>query len=119
MQWPPTEPEESSDSVPGHPLILVVEDNRDMQRQLRRLLQAEYGVVVAEDGNRGLELARGRTPDLVLTDVMMPGLDGFGLIRSDRCAALGPGDRPDSRRRALCPGGLAASAEGLAAGADD
>ncbi|HEY8975453.1 MAG TPA: ATP-binding protein, partial [Burkholderiaceae bacterium] len=61
--------------------VLVVDDNADMRDYLARMLGAYWNIVVARDGEEALALARQHRPDLVLTDVMMPGLDGFGLLR--------------------------------------
>jgi DNA-binding response OmpR family regulator len=62
--------------------ILVVEDEENLRETLRYKLNAEgYRVVVAADGEKGIELARSSTPDLVLLDVMLPRLDGFDVCR--------------------------------------
>src|SRR5262249_60750933 len=66
------------------PLILVVEDNAEMNRFLVEELARDYRVVSAFDGVEGLEVARARKPDLVVSDVMMPGLDGLALLRALR-----------------------------------
>jgi PAS domain S-box-containing protein len=66
--------------------ILVIDDNADMRSYLTRLLQNEYRVYCAENGESGLSMARKVHPDLLLTDVMMPVMNGFELterIRSD------------------------------------
>jgi PAS domain S-box-containing protein len=67
--------------------ILVVDDNADMRQYLVRLLAERYEVLAAPDGRAALESVRERPPDLVLTDVMMPNLDGFGLLRELRSDA--------------------------------
>ena len=62
--------------------ILLVEDNelnRDMLS--RRLIRRGYTVVVAEDGEQGLELARSERPDLILMDMSLPGIDGWEATR--------------------------------------
>ncbi|MGB8627817.1 MAG: response regulator [Xanthobacteraceae bacterium] len=65
--------------------ILLADDNADMRHYLERLLtQSGYVVTVAADGREALQAARENRPDLVVTDVMMPGLDGFGLLRELR-----------------------------------
>ena len=71
---------EDSDELPG---ILIVEDNSDMRRYLHALLSGSYYVMEAVDGESGLRLARENVPDLVLSDVMMPVMDGLQL-----CAQL-------------------------------
>jgi PAS domain S-box-containing protein len=61
--------------------ILLADDNADMREYVRRLLtQRGYEVEAVADGMAALRAARERAPDLVLTDVMMPELDGFGLL---------------------------------------
>lgn len=101
--------------LPGH--ILVADDNADMREYVRRLLVAEgWTVEAAADGLAALERARARAPDLVLTDVMMPGLDGFGLLRALRA---------DEHTRGVAVMMLSARAgeeervDSLEAGADD
>lgn len=65
--------------------ILVVEDEADIRTNLQRLLRIEgYEVVTADNGLDGVRLAREHLPALVLSDVMMPGLDGFGLVEALR-----------------------------------
>jgi threonine synthase len=69
--------------------IAIIEDDADSRRLLRRVLQArgEYQIFEAEDGDQGLALVRQHQPDLVLLDLMMPGVDGFEVleqIRADR-----------------------------------
>lgn len=62
--------------------VVVMEDNVDAARLIRRLMQARgaYEVSLAHDGATGLELVRAERPDLVITDLMMPGVDGFAVI---------------------------------------
>jgi signal transduction histidine kinase/ligand-binding sensor domain-containing protein/DNA-binding response OmpR family regulator len=62
--------------------VLVVEDNAELRAFIRMHLQGRFRVVEAADGLQGLELARRVLPDLVLSDVMMPGLDGYALCRA-------------------------------------
>jgi threonine synthase len=64
--------------------IAIIEDNLDSARLLRRVLQAqgEYQIDEAHDGWAGLEMMRQNCPDLILLDLMMPGLDGFGVIEA-------------------------------------
>src|SRR6185312_4023569 len=64
--------------------ILVVDDNADMREYLSSLLAGEYAVAAAADGAAALARVRSDPPDLVLTDVMMPELDGFGLLAALR-----------------------------------
>ncbi len=64
--------------------ILLADDNADMREYVARLLAPHYDVTSVADGQAALEVARAQRPDLVLTDVMMPRLDGFGLLRELR-----------------------------------
>jgi len=61
--------------------VLVVDDNADLRQYLKGILQQRWTVDVAKNGIEALKLARQNSPDLILSDVMMPDLDGFGLIR--------------------------------------
>ncbi|OQY25914.1 MAG: hypothetical protein B6I34_01120 [Anaerolineaceae bacterium 4572_32.1] len=62
--------------------VAIIEDNQDASRLLRRILQAhgEYQIDEAHDGRAGLEMLRQNPPDLILLDMMMPELDGFGVL---------------------------------------
>lgn len=62
------------------PLVLVVEDNDELRTFLVRHLSRHFRTAEAMDGATGLEVARGASPDVIVCDVMMPGLDGFGLL---------------------------------------
>jgi PAS domain S-box-containing protein len=70
--------------VTGRPLIIIADDNADMRHYLAQLLSERYNVQTVPDGQVALTAARERHPDLVLSDVMMPILDGFGLVRELR-----------------------------------
>jgi PAS domain S-box-containing protein len=65
-------------------LIILADDNADMCKYLTRLLGKRYEVHAVMDGHQALESVQQMHPALVLTDVMMPGLDGFGLLRAIR-----------------------------------
>ena len=75
-----------SETLPlAMPRILIVEDNPDLAYGLRTGLEIEgYEVSVAEDGETGLERARGWTPDLVMLDLLLPGMDGYRVLRTLR-----------------------------------
>ncbi|MBD2014800.1 response regulator [Microcoleus sp. FACHB-53] len=96
--------------------ILLVDDNADMRDYLRHILSQYYTVDVAEDGETALAAAYNNAPDLILTDVMMPGMDGFELLRQLRA---------DLRTREIpilllsARAGEESAVEGLEAGADD
>ena len=98
------------------PRVLLADDNADMRDYVRRLLSGSYEVTAVGDGLAALRSARERTPDLVLSDVMMPGLDGFGLLREMRAA---PALREVPVILLSARAGQEARVEGLAAGADD
>lgn len=62
--------------------VLIIEDEAPIRDNLRRFLQLEgYAIVEAENGQKGLDAIRAGLPDLILCDVMMPGLDGFSLLK--------------------------------------
>ncbi|MBA2708653.1 MAG: response regulator transcription factor [Gemmatimonadaceae bacterium] len=62
--------------------VLVIEDNANLAFGLTRSLESEgYDVEAAEDGTRGLELARAGSPDLVVLDLMLPGIDGYTILK--------------------------------------
>jgi two-component system, chemotaxis family, chemotaxis protein CheY len=65
--------------------ILTVDDSRTMRDMLRMALaEAGYNVIQAEDGVHGLEVLQTAMPDVIVTDINMPKMDGFGLIEAVR-----------------------------------
>lgn len=64
--------------------VLIVDDNEDLIRYIERLLREKCEVISATSGVSGLDAARKCRPDLILMDVMMPGVDGFGLLKAIR-----------------------------------
>jgi len=98
------------------PRVLWADDNADMREYVSRLLADRYDVLAVPDGLSALAVAQEKHPDLVLTDIMMPGLDGFGLLRELRA---------DARTRMIpvillsARAGEESAVEGLDAGADD
>ena len=71
------------------PLMLVIDDDEDLRHLMRvMLVRAEFEVIDAEDGEAGLALARTRVPDLIILDLMMPKLDGFGVLRGMQAEGL-------------------------------
>jgi PAS domain S-box-containing protein len=101
---------------PGAPRVLLADDNADMREYLQRLLRPGYLVTTVTDGQAALEAVRSRPPDLVISDVMMPRLDGLGLVAALR-ADPRTADVPVLLLSARA--GQEAAIEGLDAGADD
>jgi PAS domain S-box-containing protein len=100
----------------ARPQLIVADDNADMREYLTRLLADSYALRVVTDGAAALAAARDHPPDLVITDVMMPDLDGFALVaalRAEPTTAAVPVIVLSARA------GQDAVVEGLAAGADD
>ena len=96
--------------------IVWADDNADMREYVRKLLSTRYDVEAVADGEAALTAVRARPPSLVLADVMMPRLDGFGLIgalRSDPATKAVPVMLLSARA------GEDSRIEGMAAGADD
>lgn len=102
--------------VSARACILIADDNADMRQYLARLLSEHYEVEAVADGRAAIEKARENPPSLVLSDVMMPELDGFELLKQLRA---------DDRTRRIPVVLLSARAgeesrvEGMQAGADD
>ncbi|MEY8018256.1 SpoIIE family protein phosphatase [Mycobacterium servetii] len=117
-QWVQSGPAEepAAAGAPGRPVVLIADDNADMRAHLNRVLSAHYETVLVADGGSALAAARRWHPDAIVTDVMMPGVDGFGLvaaIRADPALAATPVLMLSARA------GAEAITEGFAGGADD
>jgi PAS domain S-box-containing protein len=104
LRWLPDAPATDEEILPSHellpipcppmpgvksaaekrPLILVADDNADMRQYLIRLLGERYEVQAVPDGQAAVTAVAERTPELILSDVMMPNLDGFGLLHELR-----------------------------------
>ena len=125
LSWlPPDSPERAglaiassdprSEEIPAR--LVLADDNADMREYLRRLLSAHWTVEAVADGQQALEAVRRTRPDLVVSDVMMPNLDGLGLTRALR-------DDPKTERLPIillsARTGQEATSEGLASGAND
>lgn len=112
----PTRGDEREGPSPRAPIAVVVEDNNDLRALMMDVLAAEYRVHAAADGERGIELARTVNPDVIVSDVAMPKVDGYDL-----CRAL----RGDDRTRGIpillvtARTDVARVLEGFEAGADD
>jgi len=111
-------PDGGQDGLEAEPTvrILLADDNADMRDYLARLLGVRYSVRAVADGEAALEAALAWAPDLVLSDVMMPRLDGIGLLRALRAA---PQTRTTPVILLSARAGEDAAVEGLDAGADD
>ncbi len=114
----PATPDDDVATAPGEarPRILVADDNNDMRAYLKTLLEPHADVHAVADGQAAYEMALLDPPDLLLSDVMMPRLDGFGLIAKVRAS--------ESLRHLpvmllSARAGEEAKVEGLQAGADD
>ncbi len=64
--------------------VLVVDDNADIRNYLNTCLQSTFRILQARDGAEGIRLARENKPDLIISDIMMPGVDGYQLCRAIR-----------------------------------
>jgi signal transduction histidine kinase len=100
----------------GRARVVWADDNADMREYVRRLLAPHYQVFAVGDGEAALRAVHAERPDLVLSDVMMPGLDGFGLLKKLRAD-------PETRNVPVillsARAGEESAIEGLSAGADD
>lgn len=66
----------------GKPLVLLVEDHEELREFISRSLADEYRVITASDGHEGIDLGFEHVPNLVITDLMMPGADGYEVAAS-------------------------------------
>lgn len=65
----------------NHPIVLVVEDNTDIREYIRSSFTELYEVITAKDGKEGWELAQARIPNIIVSDIMMPVMDGIELCK--------------------------------------
>ncbi|SAK44040.1 sensor kinase/response regulator fusion protein [Caballeronia hypogeia] len=111
----PTDEPKPAHALPGR--VLVVDDNADLRDYMRRMLAAAgHEVSIAADGDAALAMARASRPEVIVSDVMMPHLDGFGLLRAlreDEALRETPVVLLSARA------GEEARMDGLEAGADD
>jgi len=118
MRWlPDAQPVSPAEkSLAELPRIVLADDNADMREYLLRLLEGRFRVEGFRSGTDALDAVRRGRPDLVLTDVMMPGLDGFGLVAAIRAD---PELQETPVLMLSARAGEEAQSEGLEAGADD
>src|SRR5271166_1808374 len=133
LRWLPDETDGSGEVVSVHdellpipcpqvsegaarPRILIADDNYDMRQYLARLLSEQYEVETVADGQAAIQAAHKQAPDLIVSDVMMPILDGFELVKALRA---------DEQTRTIpvillsARAGEESRVEGIQAGADD
>lgn len=116
LRWTKSEETSLVPATTPHGHILVADDNADMREYIQRILGTRHEIETVTDGKAALEAIHRRRPDVVLSDIMMPRLDGLGLL-----AAL----RADPETSSLpviflsARAGEEARVEGLEAGADD
>ncbi|MFO0605055.1 MAG: ATP-binding protein [Polyangiales bacterium] len=115
LRWLPDAPAPAPARV-GEARVLVADDNADMRDYLRRLLGDRWSVAAVADGRAALDAVRRDGADLVVADVMMPGLDGFELLARLRAD---PATRDLPMLMLSARAGDEARVEGLRAGADD
>jgi len=108
--------EEDYEPVKDEPVILIVEDNIDLRNYISRNLGRSYRIMVAENGKEGLNSAIGTIPDLVISDLMMPEMDGMEM-----CQKLKSDERTDHIPIILLTARAdrGSKLEGLETGADD
>jgi DNA-binding response OmpR family regulator len=66
----------------GQPLVLITEDNPELRQYICEQLQEQYQIIEAAEGQTGLQMAQEQLPDLILSDVRMPGMDGLDFCRA-------------------------------------
>lgn len=98
------------------PVVLVVEDNQDLATFIAHSLPDSYQIYQASDGRLGLELARQLVPDLIISDVMMPQMDGYELVRQLKDDLL---THHVPIMLLTAKGSLSSKLEGLRGGADE
>lgn len=102
-------------SVGNKKIILIVEDNHDVRTYMREQIEAEYHTIEAQHGELGFRMAQEKVPDLIITDVMMPKMDGYqfcSAIRQDEITSHIPIIMLTAK------GGLDDKIEGLESGVD-
>nr|WP_256489721.1 ATP-binding protein [Pleionea sp. CnH1-48] len=75
---------QDASSRSSNPKLLVIEDNEDMSSYILSCLKNQYDVMAAPNGQKGVELAIEQVPDLIISDIMMPGLNGYEVLKTIR-----------------------------------
>jgi signal transduction histidine kinase/DNA-binding response OmpR family regulator/ligand-binding sensor domain-containing protein len=103
-------------SQDGMPMVIIVEDNADLRRYMREFMETDYAVHEAKDGKEGYNRAIEIVPDIIISDLMMPNMDGMEL-----CRALKEDVRTSHIPFILLTAraGIESKIEGLETGADD
>ncbi|MBS1662285.1 MAG: response regulator [Bacteroidetes bacterium] len=115
MKWLPSE-RENDEPQSADATILLADDNADMREYVERLLSKQFRVITAMNGFDAFEKTLEHRPDLVLSDIMMPQIDGFGLLKLIRTE---PSIQHTPVIFLSARAGEEAKVEGLDAGADD
>ena len=115
-QWVAPLPTEAALADDNRELVLIADDNADMRAHLQRLLSVRWRTVLVADGETALQTACELRPDAIVTDVMMPKLDGFDFVSAIR---RDPGLAATPILMLSARAGSEAISEGFAGGADD
>jgi len=116
LPWVETPANLDGGEMPARGRVLLADDNADMRAYVSRLLSPHFDVEAVSDGREALERAVSHPPDLVLSDIMMPSLDGFALLKALRAETV-TGTLPVILLSARA--GEESRVEGIEAGADD
>ena len=79
---------DNADSADQRQLVLIVEDNRDVREYISMQLKDRYRLAMARDGKEGLRMATELVPDIIITDLMMPEMDGYELCQAVKQSAV-------------------------------
>lgn len=85
-QGAPQQQTATTSALTDRTTVLIIEDNDDIRAYIRRSLEETYRVIEAADGEDGLQKARNDLPDLIVSDVMLPGIDGYEIARALKAA---------------------------------
>lgn len=74
----------SSQNTHSQQVVLVIEDNMDMQGHIKKVVERQHHCILAGNGEQGVELAKEYVPDLIVSDLMLPGIDGFEVLKQTK-----------------------------------